>query len=837
MSVPRPRLVPALVLAATLAVLALDAWWVLGLAERPPDVARLRRAEAERVLVYRVDATAGPRFELDGKPAVLRLSTHLALPRGTPHDPARRVRYALVLELVEGGRATWRRELAVESRQSKAEPSDGTWRHEAAFADDPDVQLTDERLLLARLPACAPGARLTVTATVAEGEEVLMRAFVERARTDGELTRAEALLAPEERVALLSSSTWVPWALVPEAERRQRLARRGERLSAIGERDLDYRLRTIYVSSFRAREAPPVPGEVVELGPGRPAALLVTGPADVRLDALDPDAGDLTIHVTRLDAGGAREEHLLVVGHGAPARIALPAGVASLTLEADVVRRLAVTAPAAAAFPPRPGTATVRLAPARVAIGVERLGPGRPPVELPIWPEDVAGSIGRIVRLELRRVLEPVPGVEVGATARVRLRFVDARGRSLGEEQQEVVAPEARFERAHDDPAAPGARVSEPVSFVALAPAGARSLTVEADAPVIVRALRPGTEPNAVASPHAEVPLGPVRWRYAPLATRRFLTFASVAGRNLRPSDRVVVLAQARLEPAAASDEPIASGPSSTLEPLDPVERQIVRELVPPERLAEVVRAAPPGLVTRLRPGVATRLTFDAARPGAPRIAYAIPPSALGATVRVTIDGKAIDHVLRDTRGSFTLPRQAGGAREVRLDAPAEAVVTIDRPPVVPRAGDVHVERTVWAMGSAPVRVRAAKAPAEALTIVAVIYGPADAAGTVRVVIGGGRPARREHALVAGLTRVDRTVPLPPPQRSTPASFRDRDGDAGVPRAIGATLREDLAGGTHELGVYSRSGRPLWVRFYVRREGRRDAEIVQWQRTVDEELP
>ena len=845
MSKRRPRVVPALVLLVTLGLLGLDAWWVLGLAQRPPEVARLRRGDAQRVLAYRVGASANPRFALDGDPLVLRLATHLLLRSGVAYDPARRARYELVLEVREGLETTWRRELAVDSRQSKGEPVGRAWRHEAAFTDDPDEQLTDERMLLVKVPATRPGAVLVLSASSPDGDEVLVRVFVERARSDAERERLAVVLDPEAREAMLASSTWVPWALVPPDEQRARLARRAERFFAVGERDQDYRLRTIYVSSFRSREAPTLPVPAIDVAPGRPAALLARGPATLRITSAAPlvaeartalpgdGLNDPTVRITRVDAAGGVTTGTLVVGADPAGATSLevPAGVVSIVLEADVARRLVVSGPAAAAFPPRDGLGEVAFGVHTASSAVELTGPERPALELPLWPGAVAGVDGRVVRLELRRVLEPAPS----GPAHVRLRFVDGRGRPLGTQVEVLDAPPAPFERVHDDAAGLDASVSAEETLIAIAPPAASTLVVEADAPVTVRAMRVGTGPNVLAPTFAAVELGAARWRRAPLAAHRFLAFTSVAGRALER--RAYVVGQTRLEPEAPAEATV-DGPTSSLEPIEPTERQVVREAVPSDRLAAVLRDAPASVVTRLRPGESTQVVFAPTRPAAPRIAYVAPAAALGASITVTLAGAPpVTRLLRDVRGTFTLPRTGGGARELRVDAPAGVFLTIDRPPVSPRTGDVFVERSVYALDRTPLRVQVSKQADEVVAVGAVIYGPADATGVVRVVVGGGHPARRQRAIVQALTRADRSLPLPPPLRPTPAAFRDRDGDAGVPRAIAATLREDLAAGVHEVGVYSRAGRPLWIRFYVRRDERHEGDALVWRRAAPEDGP
>src|SRR5262245_40618918 len=90
--------------------------------ERPPNALAQRLAGAERYLYYRITASSGPLFELDGGEATVRLVTHAVIPgaAGAGYDPAREVDYGVRLALDLGGGNTWTRDIYTRARQSKA---------------------------------------------------------------------------------------------------------------------------------------------------------------------------------------------------------------------------------------------------------------------------------------------------------------------------------------------------------------------------------------------------------------------------------------------------------------------------------------------------------------------------------------------------------------------------------------------------------------------------------------------------------------------------------------------------------------------------------------------
>ena len=102
-------------------------------------------AQAERVVVYALTPTDGPRFRVPGGPQELLLLLHLELPP-TPEVTAPPASYRFgVIATLRGpdGGALWERTLTLRTRQTRSGRRDAGWDHEAAFVPGGQLALSD----------------------------------------------------------------------------------------------------------------------------------------------------------------------------------------------------------------------------------------------------------------------------------------------------------------------------------------------------------------------------------------------------------------------------------------------------------------------------------------------------------------------------------------------------------------------------------------------------------------------------------------------------------------------------------------------------------------------
>ncbi len=832
----RRQLVPLLGLLLVLAGTAAAGWKAIRAAGADPDPLLRKRADAERVFYYRIDDHWSARFPVAPGTPVVKLITHAVLPAGAPYDPSAQVAYAVRVRVLAGGRALSDRVLHAVSRQSKADRRGDTWLHESAFVRDGSLQLADDRVLLVTLPSGDTPLDLEILPAGTAGD-VLVRAYAFAPRSVTARQQREKVLSEREREALVERSTWLPWPLVPSAERFARLRLRYQRLSAQGERDVNYQLRTVYDTGFRAPASEQRGGQPDLIDANRGQAVDVVGPAMLAVEVSRPGStpGPAAVDIAdvspglpvaaRIDlpAGTPRVQAALGIGPGLHSLRATTTSSDPLALVITGAPESPLAASRFLADGRRAAVADVRRFP------VYLTGDAALPVVAAV-PDATAAS-ARIVRIDARLVA-PAEGAPAPSSARIEAELVDAAGAVTAHMARDLTASPAPFERLER---ADGAvlLVSQPVSSRIIVPAGAAQITFHADAPVALRLYAYAPTEWALEPPYADVAIGDLRWRYAPLAARSWLPVHPENRAALERAGRRALLAgAARLvapDDEAEGGHGRAVAPTVAVRPRGAPERQTVLDPVSPEAYGDAVAAWPIGSLTRLSPSRATRVVADRRTAGRARIHYRAERAAVGKTLVVRVDGAvAARSRVAASRGRLRLRSLAPGEHSVTIEG-AEVEAWIDRPPAAGEPAAIARLRTVYALDSrltVPVRRRAGQATA----LDAVIYYPDPAAAPgvrLRAVIGGTRAARVTSRLVAHITRLDRTLSLPPANRRRAAELVDAPGEAGYPRVIAVPIGDDLSVGTHLVDLTRVSGPRLWVRFFVTDRVAESGERVQ----------
>lgn len=827
-------------------------------------------ARAERLAFYRLEPGKEMRVKVPSDAEELRVVTHLMLPEGTTYGPERQYQYGLKLLLRGPDQVLLEKSLFTRTRQSKAQPQeDGTWLQESAFATDPNVQVTDEREFLVRLPPPPrPEPAVMYFRPAGTHGTLLVRVYVRTQRRLPLLTsqRQEDLRA-EQRV---ERTTFLPFEKL-SAETRHRLSEeKWERLSAEGEAGTDYFIEPVYRTPFRLPLVEVAESEQERLGAGGAVALNVQGPTQAVLwlwsNAPDTEGGTPTpagpVTVRALSATGEeRTWELPALSSGAPVSHVLdvPEGLHTLSLHNTGKEDLRYTmeGPAGAWLAPEELRPTAQ-PDARIAWLPDTrrteafvTGPGCATLEL-----DVDGdmdSVGRLLRLDARRL--GVTGAADEKPSDVLLTVLDGRGKVLGQTRMDVGAQPAAFESA-DLPQVPGRRlpcsearaavadagsgevtdrptpVSVPTSARVFLPAGTRKVRVHASQPTAVflsSFLQPQGALASVA-PYLGDGLQGVRWRNAPMDTRSWFPMrpANVAELTRRGA-RLELLSQVRLEPEGLETVTPPSGTTVVLTPLGSPDTQEVLE--PVQGGADATRA----LSTLLTPGRAVRTHFDARSPTRPELRLSLEGTeGLGSEVEMVLDGAPVHRwTLRSTRARELLPPLPPGDHEVLLRTSVEGLTaTLNRPPA---AGGALGARTVFRMDGEGLSVPVRKPGAGAVTVNIVVYTQQPESGPqqrLSVTLDGGQPKRRSSVLLPRITRATRVVPLPASTRA-PATPAGRPQARWYSRTVSVTLGEDLAPGLHTVRVVPQGlgDSPLWARFFMFGHAEDAQPTQEWNRS------
>ncbi|MGE0868472.1 MAG: hypothetical protein AB7P03_07920 [Kofleriaceae bacterium] len=811
------RVLPHLSMVALVGGLALVSWQSLRVLQHPPSAQDLKLHGADRVLGYRIHANRGPRFLLDGGRLKLRMSSAYLVTLVGGYDPAIDFTYRIRLSISHRDKPLWQSDIAITSRQSKADLVDGVWSQEGTWSQE-GLQFTDERITIVDLPE-VPVDSILELGLVGEGEAVV-RAFLSNPRDAAARERAALRWDDHLKAELLRSSTYVPWSMLEPMEQDHRLRSRWQRLSALGEDGVDFQTRTVFFSGFRA---PQFSGDAqgIQLSRERSIAVNVLGPARL---AIAPLPGSTTPF--RVQTIGTKHQEWS--SDGPPLVVDVGAGVMTVLVSTDAPEPTLIRVRAdhkrwVIPDERRVATPTDHIVPDRVRIPLIVVGPSTI-ATVPVYPPIEAGLLGRALRVDARLISVPTDAFSMAMPpATITITFRGPDGRSLGTETITVTETTSKLDRV--EWVGTVRAVAEPATFRLIAPTEASAIEISADRDVAVSCFRWFPGPLEREQPYTDPPNQDLAWRYAPLLHRSWYAAAPNNHEQLARDRRLAQLeAQVRLDvkvpddlPAALADQSRGPGPAPSYESLKLLgaEQQRGRELVDREDVNAVVREWEPGAMTELALRTARALEFRPKLTTRPRLSWAAPSTALGATAVVTIDGKPTTIVLGTLFGSAQLPPTAPGTHRVSVDAPPKTQVWINRPPASDRWG-VYRDRTLYALGRRPVTAYVSQAPGEQIHLYAVVYAWAQSAVRVRLAVDGGKPKRRE-GVTSRLSDAEVVAELPP-TRGQAARLIDLGGTwAGTPRVVHLGLLDDLAPGNHRIDVAVLEGPPSWIRLVATR--------------------
>jgi hypothetical protein len=587
------RLLPLAGLALAFLLLGGITLRTLRAVEAPSDPAERKLAEAKRYLYYIVTRSEGPEFQLAGHERDLYIVSHGVLPGAPPFDPARQLTYGLRLSALLDGKEVWARELYTRSRQSKARRAGGVWLDEAAFSLERGVEVTDDRLLVARLPDDLPaGAVLRFRLAGDSDGEALVRVYERTPRAARRASSSGCAASPRRsarswprrspsRPGTVSTAPSAPRACARGGCACRRSAARGRATAPAPSMSRTSACRSTSQETSRRRD---------DGNQGQPGAL--RGAQHRRSRRAASGRRARPGRSAQPGAGGARDP---LDRRGRPAAAAGLAGATGADrgdADGERARRPAQPAPPhrrarrRARCPHRAGrlAGAARRAGDAGGRGAALAPRGAPLGHGPGEGHAAPGALGPRRRAHrahrARRRAALARGGAAGEPGRRRAHRRDLRPRGQAAHRQEVqlASQVSRFEevRRWGRLARP---VAEPASFRLIAPAGARRIVVQAAQPTFVRAHALATlspEPDALEAPFDAVQLQSTVWRHAPLDERSWLPLqplnrAALADREAR------LAAQVRLEPAPEATA-AAGGAATTLAPDGETERQVILE-------------------------------------------------------------------------------------------------------------------------------------------------------------------------------------------------------------------------------------------------------------------
>ncbi|MCX4245301.1 hypothetical protein [Paraliomyxa miuraensis] len=872
-------------LAASIFAATLWSIWQLGelrrsLSQVANSPLQRKMQTADRVVNYRFDGSSGPSFHLDGDETELRLITHLVLAPGHAYASDRTYDYGLRLRIEDPNRQTiWNRVVYTSTRQSKDEWLDGYWMRENAFGLEPGTEVTDDRVHLISLPRNIPyGSRISFTLEAPAASHGLLRAY-ERSH-DTSLGLAMAYFGParEDEERLVGRLTYLPWDVLTEEKKLERLRLRWNRLSAVGELGVDYEVDTIFYTGFRAPPAelpPPPPTTLVD---DRATALTAWGPGllTVSIHAecrersepgprepgpTEPEDPLPAVDVVHIDAMGVVDADVVDPCEGEEFDVWLPAGPHTLhirghdlpptTVEAwyDDFREEAQLLPGFELG--RPFRPTVTRSP-RV-----RLFPGGLHADYALVEPDDLESAMLQIRVQLPVPPRSTPDAQRPAT--VRFSFIDRHGRPI-EDGEWVVEPDAHLEEYEWVVDAADADREYWVSPAKIAriivPEGTHHLRIESDAEAIVSVHTYWSGMTEAPTPHPpydEAMLVGTRWRRIPIDYLRWFRLQPHNTPDLQDQGQVVDLhGPIRLELLGegdgdywmrrrhdgSEDEDLAAGRASeptsspwvSIVPYTRHERRTVLERTEID--------SPWARYARWRPGRATLALDDDWGATLVVLVDGDPAAALGRELELTLDGRPQRVPIVSTRSTSRLPAMGRGLHQLELGAVPDGVrVYIDRPTLRPDRGVAEVYRviTLYRLDRRLMGLWFEKSGNARDYVNALAYRcDRFDEGRLSVVLDEGVPLRRRAVPVDRVTAATRKRQLPAHGERAELVFFDRaQARCETLGRIPIPLGSDLSPGRHRIALRLDDGPAVWVRLFRRGTGApEEARTMEWTERV-----
>lgn len=312
------RLLPTMIFVSVVAIILAASFFRFKKAERGPS-SRLRDLQSvSRIIYYRVEPEAGPRFRLAGAEKAVRIVSHLALDRGVAwpisrYRPEQRYDYGLQLVLRDPqGHQIWSKDVHLSSSVSKGEPTQGVWTQEAAFSETRTFVPTDPRITQVQLPAdVAVDTSLEVRLLGANSSFAMVRAYGLSQRAAYLRWLDPYIMSPQDKQDMVNGITYLSWDEIQKEERDQRLSLDVSRLTAASSVRGSAKVIPLFVSPYRVtirqtlqRSSPAL------LGPWR-ESFVVQGPAQLRFrlrlgssQYLSQGQQAHRLHLTRTDAQG-----------------------------------------------------------------------------------------------------------------------------------------------------------------------------------------------------------------------------------------------------------------------------------------------------------------------------------------------------------------------------------------------------------------------------------------------------------------------------------------------------------------------------------------------------
>lgn len=325
--VTRQRTLASLVLLSVLAVLVFASYLRFDQANTHLR-SQIRDLQAvSRVVYYRVQKDAGPRFQLSGGERSIRLITHLALERSVAwpthlYRAEPRYPYGLQLQLLNpDGTRQWTKTVYISSAVSKGSPKDGVWTQEAAFSETRTFVPADARTTQVDLPEDVPvNSSLQVRLLTPDTTFAMVRAYGLSSNDDQPSWLQNLAMSPKEKQELVQGITYLDWDEITQTQQRKRLGTQVSRLTAASDVRSPSKIVPLYLSDYRVLRTPkPQEDHNVFVSPWN-QTFVVQGPKRLKLSLdfgpesiIEMKASPHLLHIQRIDEQGNRAQDLEVI--------------------------------------------------------------------------------------------------------------------------------------------------------------------------------------------------------------------------------------------------------------------------------------------------------------------------------------------------------------------------------------------------------------------------------------------------------------------------------------------------------------------------------------------
>lgn len=316
------RIVIAIVFLCVIAIIASASYLRTQHANQVNTLQRRELGSVSRVVLYRVEHEAGPRFRLSGAETGIRIVSHVALDRSVAWPVEKyqsKHRYPYGLELIfrdASGKERWRKKVYISSAVSKGSAHNGVWTKEASFSESRTFVPTDARITQVELPeASQVDDSLEIRLIGTNQRFAMVRAYALSRKANHRRWLERYSMSPSEKQSLVQGITYLSWDEISRGQQDQRMSFEVTRLTAASKVQQGPKIVPLFVSSYRVPRTIETQTSTPELIAPWSANYVVQGPAHLELKVSLPETKSIALEphnhilrISQIDGLGQKRE-------------------------------------------------------------------------------------------------------------------------------------------------------------------------------------------------------------------------------------------------------------------------------------------------------------------------------------------------------------------------------------------------------------------------------------------------------------------------------------------------------------------------------------------------